>query len=70
MHFMVNHVGKANKNVVGMMSYFKGGPKLRVFFVKGKTEPQEIVDLITAEKLFIQYENGITEELDNPNTFK
>lgn len=70
MQFMINHVGKANPYVVGMITYFKGGPKLRVFFVKGKTEPQEIVDKITEEKLFIQYDNGITEELDNPYTFK
>lgn len=70
MQFMINHVGKANKKVVGMVTYFKDEPKLRVYFVKGQTTPQEVVDKITEEKLFIQYDNGVTEELDNPYTFK
>lgn len=70
MHFMMNHLGKANPYVVGLVTYFKTEPTLRVYFVKGKTEPQTIVDKLTEEKLFIQYENGVTEEIDNPYTFK
>lgn len=70
MQYMINHVGKANQYVVGMITYFKTEPTLRVYFVRGKTEPQTIVDKITEEKLFIQYDNGVTEELDNPYTFK
>ncbi len=70
MQYMINHVGKANPYVVGMVTYFNDEPTLRVFFVRKKTTAQEIVDKITEEKLFIQYENGITEELDNPYTFK
>lgn len=70
MQYMINHVGKANPYVVGMITYFKTEPTLRVYFVKGQTTPQEVVDQITKEKLFIQYDNGVTEEIDNPYTFK
>jgi Pyruvate/2-oxoacid:ferredoxin oxidoreductase delta subunit len=70
MEYMMNHIGKANPYVVGLVTYFKTEPTLRVYFVRGKTEPQTIVDKLTEEKLFIQYENGVTEEIDNPYTFK
>ncbi|MCG8581729.1 MAG: 4Fe-4S binding protein [Bacteroidales bacterium] len=70
MDFMINHVGKAQPYVVGMVTYFKTEPTLRVFFVRGKAEPQEIVDRITEEKFKITYDNGVVEEFDNPYTFK
>ncbi len=67
---MVNHVGKKNPYVVGMITYYKTKPTLRVFFVKDKTTPDKIVELITQEKLSIEYDNGVSEEIDNPYTFK
>ena len=70
MPYLVNHVGKKNPYVVGMITYYRTKPTLRVFFVKDKTTPDEVVNLITQEKLSIEYDNGVSEEIDNPYTFK
>lgn len=70
MQYLINHVGKKNKYVVGMMTYYKSEPTLRVFFVKDKVKPDEIVALITQKKLSIVYDNGFSEEINNPYSFK
>ena len=70
MQYMINHVAKKDTAVVGMVTFFKDAPTLRVFYVKDKTAPQEIADLITAEKFTITYDNGVMDQMDNPYTFK
>lgn len=70
MQYLINHVGRKNPYVVGMVTYYKNAPTLRVWFVKDKTTPDDIVSLITQPKLSIVYDNDVSEELDNPYTFK
>ncbi|MGQ1785657.1 4Fe-4S binding protein [Saccharicrinis sp. GN24d3] len=70
MQYVINSVAKKDTAVVGMVTYYKSEPTLRVYFVKDKTDPQEVANLITAEKLTITYDNGVVEEMDNPYTYR
>ena len=70
MQYVINHVAKKDTAVVGMVTYFKAEPTLRVYFVNGATDPEKVVELITSEKFTITYDNGVVEEMDNPYTYK
>jgi len=70
MPYLVNHLGKANSKIVGLVSeYSKTGPVTVIFYVKGGVNPEEIVKLMMMEKLSLSYDNGVQEEIDNPFTF-
>ena len=71
MPYVVNHLGKADENVVGLISrYTKDGPVAVVFYVKGKTTPANIARLLDVENLMVHYDNGTVEEVFNPYKFE
>ncbi len=71
MPYVVNHLGHADPYIVGLIArYAGGGPVAVVFYVKGEITEQEIIDLITMEKLTITYDNGFVEEVVNPYLFR
>ena len=71
MPYLVNHLGKADPYIVGLISqYSSSGPVAVVFYVKGKTTEQNIIDLVTMKELTITYDNGLTEQVPNPYTFE
>jgi polyferredoxin len=71
MPYVVNHLGHADPHIVGLIArYASGGPVAVVFYVKGEITEQEIVELITMEKLTITYDNGFVEEVGNPYVFR
>lgn len=70
MPYLVNHLGKADPYIVGLIAqYSSRGPVAVVFYVKGKTTEQNIIDLVTMKELNITYDNGLTESVANPYTF-
>ena len=71
MPFLVNHLGKADPYIVGLISqYTKNGPVAVVFYVKGKTSPENVAKLLMKSELTVHYDNGIIEKVFNPYTFK
>jgi hypothetical protein len=71
MPYLVNHLGKADPYIVGLIAqYSSRGPVAVVFYVKGKTTEQDIIDLVTMKELKITYDNGLTESVANPYTFE
>ncbi len=68
--YLMNYVASNNKYTVGVVSYYKSAPTIRIFFIKDKTTPDEIVELLTAEKIEVTYNNGVKETIDNPYTFQ
>ncbi len=71
MPYLINHLGKADPYIVGLISqYSLNGPVAVVFYVKGKTTPASIAGLMLSQKLTIHYDNGISEKIVNPYTFE
>lgn len=71
MPYVVNHLGKANMYIVGLITqYSSKGPIAVVFYVKGKVTEEEIIDLMLMEELKITYDNGLVEEVKNPYVFE
>ncbi len=70
MPYVINHLGKANKYIVGLVAqYSSNEPVAVVFYVKEKVTEEEIIELMLIEKLSITYDNGVVEEVDNPYVF-
>ncbi len=71
MPYLANHLGNADKHIVGLISrYGSDGPFVVVFYVKGMTTEEQILDLVSRKELTIRYDNGFTESVSNPYTFK
>jgi len=71
MPYIINHLGKANPYIVGLISqYGDDGPIAVVFYVKDKTTEEDVIDLMLRDKIKVSYDNGFVEELDNPYTFE
>ncbi|MCF8381301.1 MAG: 4Fe-4S binding protein [Bacteroidales bacterium] len=71
MPYIINHLGKADPYIVGLISqYGKDGPIAVVFYVKGKTTEERILELISMEEITITYDNGVQEKMNNPYEFK
>ncbi len=68
--YLMNYVATNNNYTVGVVSYYKTEPTVRIFYVKDKTTPDKIVELLTAEKIEVTYNNGVKETIDNPYTFQ
>lgn len=71
MPYLINHLGKADPYIVGLIARYTGdGPVAVVFYVKGKTSEEHIRELIMMDELTITYDNGVREQVENPYTFK
>jgi len=71
MPYIINHLGKADPYIVGLIAqYGSEGPVAAVFFVKGKTTAENVIDLISMKELVITYDNGFKESIPNPYTFR
>ncbi len=71
MPYVINHLGKANEYIVGLIAqYGSDGPVAVVFYVKDKVDEEEIIDLMMEDELTITYDNGVVERVDNPYVFK
>ncbi len=68
--FLLNYVGKKDTFTVGAISYYKTKPTLRIYYIKDKTTSDNIVDLLTDDKIEVTYNNGVKETIDNPYTFE
>jgi polyferredoxin len=70
MPYVINHLGKANDYIVGLIAqYGSSGPVAVVFYVKGEVSEDEIIKLMMKEELSITYDNGVVEKVDNPYVF-
>lgn len=71
MHYVVNHLGKADEFIVGLVSeYTEDGPVATIYFVKDKTTTERVVELLTRKELTLTYDNGIRENIENPYVFE
>ncbi len=69
MSFLLNSVCNQNRYVVGMQTYYKDEPMLRVYYVKRKAFPQEIAALFISKELKIYNDKGEVETIANPYGF-
>ena len=70
MPYLINHLGKADTSIVGLIAqYGKEGPIAVIFYVKGMTSEENILDLISMKELTITYDNGVQEKIENPYEF-
>jgi len=71
MPYVVNHLGKANEYIVGLVAqYSSNGPVAVVFYVKDKVTEEEIIELMCTETITVSYDNGVVEKLKNPYVFE
>ena len=71
MPYLVSHLGKADPFIVGIKSMYKAdGPIAVVFYVKGKTTPENVSKLMLQKEITVHYDNEITEKLPNPYSFE
>jgi len=71
MPYVINHLGKANEYIVGLIAqYSSNGPVAVVFYVKEMVDEEEIIELMLKDRLTITYDNGVVEKVENPYVFE